>query len=91
MTAPIIFNLQVAQEALARSDEGANPLPGDAFLIEAYEGFCQQEWDRYWQPIEDAEYKARLAEWMSDKCPDCEEDGTGLMCDEHSDEPEVAA
>jgi hypothetical protein len=87
MTAPVVFNLQSAQEALARSDDGADPLPGDASLIDAHEVFCQQEQDRL-----DAELLfCTQTEWLALQCPACEEGGTGPVCDECCDEPEVAA
>lgn len=91
MTTPIYFNLREAEAAEDREENGADLLPGDKDLIAALDGYRQQEWDKYWIPIENAEYKARLAEWLSDKCPACEEGGTGPACDEHSDEPGVAA
>jgi hypothetical protein len=88
----ITFNLPAAQEALARSDEGVDALPGDAELIAAYEGYCQQEQDRY----EYACYEAERAAWLADQCPACEDGGTGPVCDECADdedgvEPAVAA
>jgi hypothetical protein len=79
MTAPIHFSIADAQDALARSDEGEKVLPGDAELIAAYEGFCQQEQDRR----EYAYYEAERAAWLATQCPGCEDGGTGEPCDDH--------
>lgn len=87
MSAPVVFSLPAAQNALARSDEGAESLPGDAGLIAAYEGYCQQEWDRYKAEHGDAEYSA----WLADQCPACEDGGTGPVCDDCRVEVDAAA
>jgi hypothetical protein len=85
--AVIRFDLSAAQDALARSDEGADPLPGDAVLIDQYEAFCQQEQARY----EDALAAAEHAAWLVEQCPECEPGGgSGEPCDDHYDEGAVA-
>lgn len=84
MSSPIRFNVAAAQDALARSDEGADPQPGDAELIAAYEGFCQQEWDRF----QERQYAAERAAWLTTRCGGCEPGGTGEACDDHHEEDE---
>lgn len=82
ITRPAIrFSIFTAADALARSDHGADPLPDDKILIAQYDGYCQQEWDRY----QEAEYEAERAKWLATKCPDCEPGGTGEKCDDHWD------
>lgn len=82
-TTPIRFNPAAAADALARSDEGVTALPGDAALIAAYEGYCQQEYERY-EMAAWAEQNAReLADWLATQCGGCEPGGTGEDCDEH--------
>jgi hypothetical protein len=76
MTAPIIFDLVAAADALARSDEGVDPLPGDDVLIAAYEGYLQQEHDRFEDQLREDEY----ARWLSEQCPACEQGATGPVC-----------
>lgn len=83
MTAPVYFNLSAAQDAQARADEGVDLLPGDKELMAAYEGFLQQEWDRYWEVDE----QARLADWLAEQCPACEDGGMGPLCDDCAEEP----
>jgi hypothetical protein len=82
MTTVVRFDLAAAQDALARSDEGADPQPGDRELIDAYEGWCQQEYERFQQQVWDAEQAA----WLSQQCPGCEDGGTGEVCDDHDPE-----
>lgn len=80
-TAEVVrFSLADAQNALARSDDGNKLLPGDAELIAAYEGYCQQEWER----LDDDRRAAEYAEWLADQCPACCEapGATGPVCDE---------
>ena len=91
MTAPIYFNLAAAEAAEDREENGANPLPGDRELIDTLDGYRQQQWDNYWQPIWEAEYQARLAEWLAGQCPTCEDGGTGEACDEHADDEDGPA
>jgi hypothetical protein len=79
---PVRFNLSAAQSAVARDEEGVDLLPGDQELIDAYEAYCQQEYERFQQQVWDAERAA----WLSRQCPDCEDGGTGEVCDEHSPE-----
>lgn len=77
-----------ALDALARSDEGADLLPGDDALTAAYERLCQRAGDEY------ADRVARLAlvEWLAGRCGGCEPGGTGLACDDHWDgDEEVTA
>ncbi len=76
MTA-IHFNLPAAQDALARSDDGAKALPGDAKLIADSEGYLQQEQLRF----EDAQHAADRAAWLETACPACEPGGQGSICD----------
>ena len=80
MTAsPVVFDLNSAQDALARSDEGVKALPGDVELITALEGFHSQEWDRF----QDACDQADRAVWLAAQCVVCGPDGsTGDVCDE---------
>lgn len=73
------FNLPAAQDALARSDEGHDPQPGDANLIAAYDDACQQAWLR----ADDERREAELADWLTGQCGECEMGGTGEPCDEH--------
>lgn len=56
MTTPtrIVFDLSAAQDAQARLDEGVGR-EGDEQLAAHLEGFHQQEWDRYWDPIHAAD------------------------------------
>jgi hypothetical protein len=84
-TAPalIYFNLAAAEAAEDREENGVDLLPGDRKLIDALDGWRSQQWDAYWQPIWEAEDKARLAEWLATQCGDCEDGGTGELCDEH--------
>lgn len=79
VTTMIRFDLTAAADALARSDEGVDPLPDDPALIAAYEGWCQQEADRY----DEAQNARERADWLAQQCPDCHEGGTGDECDEH--------
>lgn len=73
------FDLSAAQDALARSDYGVDALPGDAFLIEALEGYCDQEYSRF----EDAQCALEYADHLATQCPACGVDGaTGPVCDE---------
>lgn len=85
-SAPIAFDLAAAQEALARSDEGATPLPGDDTLITAYESYCQQSW-------EDLQYEIHEAgrdTWLADQCRFCGPEGATGDCGD-CDIPAVAA
>ncbi|MGX6605598.1 hypothetical protein ACWKSP_26220 [Micromonosporaceae bacterium Da 78-11] len=84
MTAPILFDLSAALEAVARDEEGVDLLPGDRELIAAHEGFCQQEWDAF----QDRCAATDLADWLADQCPAHEDGGRGPVCDECA---EVAA
>lgn len=68
-----------ARDALARSDEGCDPLPGDPDLIAEYERLCQEAWDRF----QHAQQEADRAQWLASQCGGCEEGGTGEACDEH--------
>jgi hypothetical protein len=71
------FNLDAAQDAQARLDEGVGQ-PGDVELAEVLEGFHQQEWDKF----EDARYQAERAEWLAGQCPKCGPEGSGgEVCD----------
>lgn len=90
MTTAIRFDLAAAQDALARSDFGDDPLPGDAELIEAYEGYCQQEHGRYEQAMWDAQYERELQDWLSRRCPGCEDGGTGEVCYEHTSDDDAS-
>lgn len=77
-TAPVVrFSLPAAQDALARSDDGDDALPGDSALIDAYELYLQQEQDRYEYARYEAERRQRIAEAKADHADDC--DGGG--CD----------
>jgi hypothetical protein len=57
VTAQLVFNLAAAQDAQARLDEGV-AREGDELLAAHLEGYLQQEWDRYWDPIHAAEANA---------------------------------
>lgn len=78
------FDLEGAQDALARSDFGEDPQPGDQELIDAYEHLCQQEQLRFDDRCRMAEYAA----WLAEQCPGCESGGTGEPCDEHGEDAE---
>lgn len=73
----ITFPEALAQDALARSDEGVDPLPGDAELIAVYERFCQQVQERY----ESARYEAERRQQISDAIAEHEDDCYGDGCD----------
>jgi hypothetical protein len=90
MTAPITFNLAAAEAAEGREENGVDLLPGDRQLIDALDGWRGQQWDAYWQPIWEADDKARLAEWLANQCPACEDGGTGPVCDGCADDEEAA-
>lgn len=81
MTA-IHFDLPAAQDALARSDDGVKALPGDRTLLDAYEGYLQQEWGRF----EEQQDAAERAVWLARQCPGCVDGGTGEECDEHHED-----
>lgn len=92
MTAPIVFNLGEAQDAQARLDEGVGR-EGDEQLAAHLEGYHQQEWDRYWDPIYAASVNTDAADG---ECPDAwhlrEGDGVAVCptCGE-PDEPTFPA
>ncbi len=81
ITALIHPALPAAQDAQARSDEGAEALPGDADLIAAYDRYLQAAEDEYQERIAAAE----RAEWLASQCGGCEPGGTGEACDDHWD------
>lgn len=74
----LIFDLTAAQDALYRSNYGIQARPGDAELIAAYEGYCQQDHDRF----ERKQWDRERREWLATQCPDCEPGGTGEQCDD---------
>jgi hypothetical protein len=78
----IHFSEAAAQDALARSDDGDTPLPGDDHLIAAYETYLQQAQYQY----EAAQQNQVQTEWLALQCPGCHEGGTGEPCDEHHDQ-----
>jgi hypothetical protein len=84
MTQPVYFDLRAAEAAEDRQENGVDLLPGDRELIDALEGYRQQQWDNYWP----AEEHARLAAWLATQCPACEDGATGALCDECAEVPE---
>ncbi len=81
MTAPIHIDVTAAQAALDRSDFGDPPLPGDAELIAALDGYLQAVAD---ERLERTAAEERR-EWLASRCGGCEPGGTGEACDEHWD------
>jgi hypothetical protein len=79
MTAAIRFDLAAAEAAEDREENGADLLPGDRALIDALDGWRQQEWDRYW------------AKWLTGQCGGCHFGGTGAPCDYHIEDDEVSS
>lgn len=96
MTTPtrIVFDLSAAQDAQARLDEGVGQ-EGDEQLAAHLEGYLQQGWDRYWDPIHAAD-AAAARECVEGICHDDwhDRDGDGIAecptCGE-SDQPVSAA
>lgn len=84
MTAPaVVFDLAAAQQAEDRAENGASPLPGDRELIAALDGWRQQQWDTYWEPIHRAQEAEQTRLWLTQQCGGCEPGGTGEPCVEH--------
>jgi hypothetical protein len=76
MSARQRFDIGAAQDALARSDEGATPQPGDRELLAAYERHCQTAWD----DVQQAADRQAYMEWLNSRdCepgdPQCDGDG----------------
>ncbi len=79
MTGQIHIDVAAAQAALDRSDFGDPPLPGDAALIAAYDGYLQQ----HQAEVQDRIAAQEWAEWLASQCGGCVPGGTGEACDDH--------
>ncbi|MCW6003936.1 hypothetical protein K1W54_04970 [Micromonospora sp. CPCC 205371] len=65
------FDLAAAQEASNRLDDGIGR-EGDGALAAQFEGFCQQEQDRFWE----AHAAVEDARWLAVQCRFCGPEGS---------------